>query len=77
MNTAKSNRLQIFAVCWVVAGTSYLIDCLIVSTLDHPANVPWIELGIYSGIGILFTLGFLIAPIAIAIFARVGSQPRR
>jgi hypothetical protein len=77
MKSTKSNRLQAFAVCWAVAGSSYLIDCLIVSTLDHPSNVPWIELGIYSGIGILFTVGFFIAPVVMVISDRIGSQPRR
>ena len=77
MKPTKPNRLQTFAVCWAVAACSYLIDCLIVSTLDHPPNVPWIALGAYSGVGILFTLGFLVAPILLAIFDRIDSQPRR
>jgi hypothetical protein len=76
MKSTKPNHLQLFAVCWVVGGSSYLIDCLIVSTRDHPPNVPWIELGMYSGVWSLFTLGFFVAPVLIAIANRIDSRPR-
>jgi hypothetical protein len=44
-----------------LGGLSYLTDCLIVSAFDHPPDVAWIERGIYSGIGILFTVGCFVA----------------
>ena len=64
-------------VCWAFGAISYLTDILIVSTFDHPPDVPWIERGIYSGIGILFTVGCFVAPILMAIFDRIDSQPRQ
>jgi hypothetical protein len=60
-----------------LGGVSYLTDCLIVSTFDHPPNVAWIERGIYSGIGILFTVGCFVAPIIMTVSERIDSQPRR
>jgi hypothetical protein len=77
MKPTKSNRFHTFAVCWAFGAISYLTDCLIVSTRNHPPDVPWIERGIYSGIGILFTVGCFVAPILMAISDRIDSQPRR
>jgi hypothetical protein len=73
----KLNRFKTFTVCWAFGVISYLTDCLIVSTFDHPPDVPWIERGIYSGVGILFTVGCFVAPILMAISDRIDSQPRR
>lgn len=39
MKPTKLNRFQTFAVCWGLGGVSYLTDCLIVSTFDHPPDV--------------------------------------
>ena len=77
MKPAQLNRFQTFAVCWGLGAISYLTDCLIVSTRDHPPDVPWIERGIYSGIGIFFTVGCFAAPILMAVSDRIESQPRR
>jgi hypothetical protein len=76
MKPTKLNRFQTFVVCWTFGAISYLTDCLIVSTRDHPPDVPWIERGIYSGIGILFTVSCF-APILVAISNRIDSQPRQ
>jgi hypothetical protein len=77
MKPTKLNRFRTFFVCWGLGGISYLTDCLIVSTFDHPPDVAWIERGIYSGIGILFTIGCFAAPIVMAVSDRIDSQPRR
>jgi hypothetical protein len=77
MKPTELSRFRTFVVCWAFGAMSYLADCLIVSALDHPSDVPWIERGIYSGIGILFTVGCFAAPILIAISDRIDSQPRR
>jgi hypothetical protein len=77
MKPTKLKRFQTFAVCWVFGAISYLTDCLLVSTFDHPPDGPWIERGIYSGIGIFFTVGCFVAPIVMAISDRIDSQPRR
>jgi hypothetical protein len=77
MKPTKLNSFQTFAVCWGLGVISYLTDCLIVSAFDHPPDVAWIERGIYSGIGILFTIGCFIAPIVKAVSDRIDSQPRR
>jgi hypothetical protein len=77
MQATKLNRFQPLVVCWAFGAISYLTDCLIVSTRDLPPNVPWIERGIYSGIGFVFTVGCFIAPILMAISDRIYGQPRR
>lgn len=77
MKPPQLNSFQTFAVCWAFGVISYLTDCLIVSTRNPPPDVPWIERGIYSGIGILFTVGCFVAPIVMAISDRIESQPRR
>jgi hypothetical protein len=77
MKPTKLNSFQTFAVCWGLGVISYLTDCLIVSAFDHPPDVAWIELGIYSGIGILFTVGCFVAPVLMAVSDRIDSQPRR
>jgi len=77
MKPTKLNRFQTFAAFWGLGAVSYLTDCLIVSTFDHPPDVAWIERGIYSGIGILFTVGCFVAPIIMAVSERIDSQPRR
>jgi hypothetical protein len=69
--------VKTYAVCWAFGAISYLTDCLIVSTRDHPPDVAWLEWGLYSGIGFLFTVGCFIAPILVAISERIGSLPRR
>ena len=76
MKPAQLNRFHTFVVCWGLGAFSYLTDCLIVSTRDHPPDVPWIERGIYSGFGILFTVACFVAPILMAISERIDSQPR-
>jgi hypothetical protein len=77
MKPTKLSRFRTFVVCWAFGAMSYLTDCLIVSALDHPPDVPWIERGIYSGIGVLFTVGCFVTPILIVIAERIDSQPRR
>jgi hypothetical protein len=65
MKSTKSNRFQTLVVCWAFGGISYLTDCLIVSTFDHPPDVPWIERGIYSVFGIVFTVSCFVAPVSL------------
>jgi hypothetical protein len=75
MKSTKLTRFQTFAVCWAFGAISYLTDCAIVSTRAPPPDVPWIERGIYSGIGIVFTVACFVAPILMAISERIDRQP--
>ena len=74
MKRRKLSRFGFFCACWTVGALSYLSDCLIVSTFDHPPDVPWLERGMYSGIGIIFTIGCFVAPIFEAISDRIGDR---
>jgi hypothetical protein len=61
----KFKKVPFWLAMLVTAFAFYLIDCLVVLTIDPHSNLPWYENGLYAKgpFGIVFSVAFGIAAI--------------
>jgi hypothetical protein len=75
----KSRRFKFF-YRWLIVGVFfYLVDCLVVTSVDKTSlDLPWFERGIYAGgpFGIMLTVTWLMFPVGRLIFKRIQTRPQ-